>query len=464
MWEDENVVLVTSLKKRILGGKDSVRFSQISEDKGIPAFIKTMFKERVERYIVEESPLTLKSTPHFKIKPEDLKNLRTRFLDVLRQAAAFPKEEIESVLREALILRTDYLVKPVDTMRRMLFKQSDKADYKEVEAKLTPFLELLSYAEYVLKQSSLRKPESLTNQEYSKIISELLHKINQNDPVGTIMNDFSVLLNFLSETKSEEITRVEAGLVQEFLADRNMIGFRRAVDVEVDLGKKDFSRQDLELTIKRYLALKNEFSEKEAPKEQKEPETVKESAEPEKEPAKPEKKTAEEEKAAEPEKEEPEIEWVFEDVESEIQGSDTTETSSVSSEEVSEPEKEEENKEEVQEEETVSASKPMRIIRREAKEEQQTEEVAEKKNVSIRDFLDKKSEKNFVKKLFGGNQEAFDKLIERLDEAESWRVAKILIDNELFKRDVDPFSREAIKLVDMVYGLYYPEEGIGGTK
>jgi len=106
----------------------------------------------------------------------------------------------------------------------------------------------------------------------------------------------------------------------------------------------------------------------------------------------------------------------------------------------------------------------MRIIRREAKEEQQTEEVAEKKNVSIRDFLDKKSEKNFVKKLFGGNQEAFDKLIERLDEAESWRVAKILIDNELFKRDVDPFSREAIKLVDMVYGLYYPEEGIGGTK
>ena len=51
MWEDENVVLVTSLKKRILGGKDSVRFSQISADKGIPAFIKTMFKDRVERYI-----------------------------------------------------------------------------------------------------------------------------------------------------------------------------------------------------------------------------------------------------------------------------------------------------------------------------------------------------------------------------------------------------------------------------
>jgi hypothetical protein len=50
----------------------------------------------------------------------------------------------------------------------------------------------------------------------------------------------------------------------------------------------------------------------------------------------------------------------------------------------------------------------------------------------------------------------------KLDLAESWRAAKVLIDNELYKRDVDPFSREAIKLVDMVYSRYYPEEGVGG--
>ena len=75
-----------------------------------------------------------------------------------------------------------------------------------------------------------------------------------------------------------------------------------------------------------------------------------------------------------------------------------------------------------------------------------------------------KLEKTFVKKLFGGEQEGFEDLLGRLEEAESWRVAKILIDNELFKRDVDPFSREAIKLVDLVYILYYPEEGVGGRK
>ena len=55
-------------------------------------------------------------------------------------------------------------------------------------------------------------------------------------------------------------------------------------------------------------------------------------------------------------------------------------------------------------------------------------------------------------------------MVNKLEEAESWRVAKILIDNELFKRDVDPFSREAIKLVDTVYTHYYPEEGVGGKK
>jgi hypothetical protein len=95
--------------------------------------------------------------------------------------------------------------------------------------------------------------------------------------------------------------------------------------------------------------------------------------------------------------------------------------------------------------------------------------ISEKKPAPVRrnpfrELIDEKTEKVFIKKLFGGDGDAYGKLIQKLDESESWRVAKILIDNELFKRDVDPFSREAIKLVDLIYSRYYPEEGVGGGK
>jgi hypothetical protein len=136
-------------------------------------------------------------------------------------------------------------------------------------------------------------------------------------------------------------------------------------------------------------------------------------------------------------------------------------------------------------EEKSKIKKPMRIIRREQKEEEEEEERIEAealesleaelisdKNVQIdpgsrsglKELIDEKTEKVFVKKLFGGDSESYGKLMLKLEDAESWRVAKILIDNELFKRDVDPFSREAIKLVDLVYSRYYPEEGIGGKR
>ena len=119
--------------------------------------------------------------------------------------------------------------------------------------------------------------------------------------------------------------------------------------------------------------------------------------------------------------------------------------------------------------------KPMRIIRREKKEEDTEEAEKEEKVLAeslepsnaksgLKTYIDDKTESVFVKKLFGGDKDAYNNLVDKLEEAESWRVAKILIDNELFKRDVDPFSREAIKLVDTIYTRYYPEEGVGGKK
>jgi hypothetical protein len=459
MWENETVVLVVSLKKRIMGGAEKVRFGRISTDNSIPPFIKLLFKNRVEEYLIQESPLTFHATPHFDLKPEDIDGLKGQILDVFREAAFFKQDEVEELLREALVLRLDYLVKPILTMDRLLFEKKNVILMSDLEKRLDPFSKVLPYAEQFVKEGRRLGYNEIEKDEYQKLVAEVVEKMCGSDPLKLVLHDFSVLTDFLSETKGEEIARVEGGVLKEFLDDRSLTPFRRALEVEIKLGIEDFDAATLEMTLKRYIELKQTFGQIDVLPDR---EFKKD------EPAVPEKAS----------------ESIMRDDLSkaeETAGSvDNWDLDSVLDDETpllgSEMEKVEPTPEE-----KPKAKKPMRIIRRDQKEEEETlveteplesldaELVSEKKNPfgkksGFRELIDDKTEKVFIKKLFNGDGDAYGKLLQRLDEAESWRVAKILIDNELFKRDVDPFSREAIKLVDLIYSRYYPEEGVGGKR
>jgi len=454
MWENETVVLVVSLKKRIMGGTEKVRFGRIAADNAIPPFIKVLFRNRVEEYLISESPLSFKSTPHFDLKPDDIEGLKGQILDVFRETAFFRHEEVEEILREALVLRLDYLVKPVWTMRRLLFEKKDRVALPDLEKRLDPFSKVLPYAEQIIKECRRLGYTEIEKDEYPRLVLDVVQKMEGKDPVKLVLHDFSMLTDFLSETKGEEIGRVEGGVLKEFLEDRSMTPFRKALDVEMKLGKEDFDAVDLEMTLKRYLQLRETFgAEEPAPVAQKIEPPVKRVAIPEPEPLPA--------LLDEP----PKLDEAW-DLDS-VLGEETPLLAI------------EAEKEEPVVEEKPKAKKPMRIIRREQKEEEalegetlesiDAELISDKpeaftKRSAFKTLIDEKTEKVFVKKLFGGDGDAYMKMIQKLEEAESWRVAKILIDNELFKRDVDPFSREAIKLVDLIYSRYYPEENVGGGK
>lgn len=482
MWENETVVLVATLKKRLMGGGERFQFKRIIGDEAVPTFIKQLFEDRIRKYITTETPLQIRKTPHFDLTTESTQHLKSEFKEVLIGAAAFPANEVEEVLREALILRLDYLLKPIDTMRRLLFDGRTSVTIAEAEDLLHMFKKILPYFEQLVERCMASGESDIVQDTYGEISTDMLHDMMKEDSVQPIMRDYSILTDFLSETRGEEVSRLEGTLLQNFLADRNAWGFRRAIDVEMKLGREDFSAADLELTLKRYLELRNEFTENEDRTTDVKDQTTNRKAA----------KKQESEKNTEAE------DWHLEEsvsedelfIEDELKKVEDLKKSEASLEEIEAvPSKDADvAKIEEQLEETVGVPadeqdkeppvekiKPMKIIRKEKKEKETKEETAvfaeesqivkEPKPVrtgGFKDLIDDKTEKTFVKKLFGGDKESYDELLGRLEEAESWRVAKILIDNELFKRDVDPFSREAIKLVDMVYSLYYPEERVGG--
>ena len=565
MWENETVVLVTSLKKRLLGNQKTARLERITVDNGVPTFIKDLFRFRSADYFSKENPVVVQATPHFEIQPDEMAAVQTLARDAVIERTAFSADEVESILHEALVLRLDYLIKPIDTIRKVLFAEEEKLDIGEIESRIGSFRKLLPYADRFIEMCRKESRDTVEREAYDRLITDVLHGMLGSDPVGIVLQDFSVLTDFLSETKGEEVTRIEIDVIHTFLADRNLQTFRKALEVEKNLGSIDFNAVDLEMTLKRYLQLKEEFANSESFKERSTEDAV--VAEPKQEPEPTDSEVNQKEPVAEKgngwdleevlvdetfvqpvaeseaEKTEPPLEMeeasktedetiddeVKEDVpESKAEGleirkpevkpestiKEETEPAEASkpsdfeeTKKEDRPEKEEEFethkidkdkekpegpegkdeqktslkavKEKGKEEGEEKASK--KEIRKAKKQEPEAAEGSEsaeakeeglllegmeekKPTVSFRELVDAKTEKVFIKKLFGGERLDYQELVNKLDEAESWRVAKILIDNELFKRDADPFSREAIKLVDLVYSRYYPDEGVGGLQ
>ena len=268
MWENETVVLVTSLKKRILGGKKSAQYTQISKDDAIPSFIKQIFLDQIEEFITQESPISLHSTPHFDLNSDNLKSLQNQFLETFRNSASFNENEVEKILQEALVLRLNYLIKPIDTIKKVFFGKKEEVDVSDMELKLVSFKKLLPYAEQIVERFQKSGNRAIDSKEFDLSCNVLLDEMMAKEPLKIVLHDFSVLTEFLSETKGEEVTKVEGSVLQTFLTDRNLNYFKKAIDVEIKLGKEDFNSVDLELTLRRYLQLQDEFSTKSIQKEE----------------------------------------------------------------------------------------------------------------------------------------------------------------------------------------------------
>ena len=74
---------------------------------------------------------------------------------------------------------------------------------------------------------------------------------------------------------------------------------------------------------------------------------------------------------------------------------------------------------------------------------------------SIFECIDDKDWKNFVRKLFQRSELDFTDFLKRVDKILKWREAKQLIDWELEKRRLDPYSKEAVRLGDLVFARFF---------
>ncbi len=72
-------------------------------------------------------------------------------------------------------------------------------------------------------------------------------------------------------------------------------------------------------------------------------------------------------------------------------------------------------------------------------------------------LIDEKDKKYIQKKIFDNDIRAYNEFIRQLEPIDSWKEAKKMIDNELVMRSIEPFSKEALRLGDLVFNRYFPK-------
>jgi len=70
-------------------------------------------------------------------------------------------------------------------------------------------------------------------------------------------------------------------------------------------------------------------------------------------------------------------------------------------------------------------------------------------------LIDDKNRKLFLKSIFQRDEDAYEDFIQRLELIQTWKEAKTLFDGELNRRKINPYTKEAIRFSDVIFGRYF---------
>ena len=73
----------------------------------------------------------------------------------------------------------------------------------------------------------------------------------------------------------------------------------------------------------------------------------------------------------------------------------------------------------------------------------------------LKKIISSKEQRNFVKKIFNSDFDAYFEFIQNLDKTEKWKTAKHMIDHEFEKRDIDSYCKEALKFGNKVFAKFF---------
>lgn len=460
-WEKEREKLVIALEERLIANRDGIPLRELLAAE-IPEILKGLFRQRAHKLVREEKPLGLHTLREYELDDAELRQQLRRLRDMLAERLVFDRSELRPVLTFGVSLQFDVLAKPRSALEHLLYRHEVERERDDIVIVLRGLGEEQQYLRGLLDRIAAYPPGPVTKEAFHAACHQVELEVYGKDPVPALVQDLKQYQRYcaalLGTAASQDGFLIDNQTVLAMLFERNLAEL--AENLLPEFTKKEaWEITEIESLVARHL----ENGTATLPLAAREGAAL---------------VSVDMTKVLEEAASEIESQLVQAAV-SDLQHAPPTTTApapagivirekadwypagtepitvsqAVAPAEVTAPVP--------QQPEAAAEAAPANKLKirfdteeplvHRAKIEQQPAGPFP----SLYQLIDDKNRKAFIRKIFQRDADAYLEFIDRLEPLQTWKEAKALLDAELGLRNVNPYSKEAVQLSDVLFGRYF---------
>lgn len=456
-WEKEREKLVATLEERIAGQRDAIPLRELLAA-DIPEILKGLFRQRAHKLVREEKPLGLHTLREYELDDPEVRRQLRLLRDMLAERLVFDRSELKPVLNFGVSLQFDVLAKPRSALEHLLYQHVVERNRDDILVVLRGLGEEQQYLRGLVDRIAGYPPGPVTKEAFLAACHQVEREVYGGDPVAALVQDLKQYQRYcrslLGREPEQDGFLIDNQTVLAMLFERNLPELAENLLPEFTQ-QEAWEIHEIERLVTNYLAngaatLPMAPLEGGAPVSVDMTEVLEEAASEiesrlvhaavsELQHAPLESPTPVEHAPAIAASEKTELHTISSDLQPPIEPPALVAEPAAA---VAEPEFKPKIKIRFDEEE--------QLVHR-AKIEQQPAGPFP----SLYHLIDDKSRRAFIRKIFQRDADAYLEFIDRLEPLQTWKEAKALLDAELGLRNVNPYSKEAVQLSDLLFGRYF---------
>ncbi|KAA0230707.1 hypothetical protein EDS67_07350 [candidate division KSB1 bacterium] len=456
-WEKEREKLVAALEDRIAAARDTVSLRELLAA-DIPEILKGLFRQRAHKLVREEKPLGLHTLREYELDDPEVRRQLRLLRDMLAERLVFDRSELKPVLNFGVSLQFDVLAKPRSALEHLLYQHVVERNRDDILVVLRGLGEEQQYLRGLVDRIAGYPPGPVTKEAFLAACHQVEREVYGGDPVTALVQDLKQYQRYcrslLGREPDQDGFLIDNQTVLAMLFERNLPELAENLLPEFTQ-KEAWEIREIEKLVTDYLAngaamLPITPAEGGAPVSVDMTEVLEEAASEiesrlvhaavsELQHAPLESPTPAEHAPAIAASEKTELHTFSSDLQPPIEPPVLVAEPAAA---VAEPEVKPKIKIRFDEEE--------QLVHR-AKIEQQPAGPFP----SLYHLIDDKSRRAFIRKIFQRDADAYLEFVDRLEPLQTWKEAKALLDAELGLRNVNPYSKEAVQLSDLLFGRYF---------
>ncbi len=389
----------------------------------IPDSTKHFFDQEVELWIREEEE-KFTSNDRFDYDMPEVRMLIDQVFDTLKQSATFHITKFSHLLERAVKLEMNYLIEPHRTLSQFLFKDSPKISTMEVHDTFKYFFRYEYYQTAVSDYFDQKYLREISQDQFDDLMNQIDKKAFAENTVEMTLSTAKAIMEFLSDATEEKVDKLSTDILYAAFRDRKLDDYTKRADEARNNGITELTFNDIERMLREspLRGEDEEFKEEPAILGFEETESL----------------------------EDAQLSVSVDDIE--VQESQITLEEEIEEEEELEEELEEEIEEKTGELETVSnvANDLADHVAKQISSDLPLEDLSGMVKGRLR--------RKVIKRLFKKSEDDFMQFVEQLNTLRNWKDASRTIDDEFYERGINPYSKEAILLSDIIYIRFFPKD------